>query len=283
MIKTLKITILVDNISSNSALQSEHGFSLWIEADNKRILFDTGHSKLIVHNAEKLGIDLRSAESLILSHGHYDHTGAIAEILRLNPSISIYCHPGILNLRFSRQPDGYMKYVGIDKGQSAALDLVKNSLRWINSPYLYSHDIGISGPIPRVSSFEDTGGEFFRDPKANEPDLIIDDLCLWFKTTAGLCIVTGCCHSGLVNTISHIQSITSEPVHTIIGGFHLGNASSDRIEQTCRFIQSINSNNNTPFIIPCHCTGENAIKQLHSTFCEKVRSGAVGLTFQIYT
>jgi glyoxylase-like metal-dependent hydrolase (beta-lactamase superfamily II) len=112
MIKTLKITILVDNSSSDPDLQSEHGFSLWIEADNKKILFDTGHSKLIVHNAAKLDINLGLAQYLILSHGHYDHTGAVAEIVRLNPSITIFCHPFITNQRFSRQPDGYMKLIG---------------------------------------------------------------------------------------------------------------------------------------------------------------------------
>jgi 7,8-dihydropterin-6-yl-methyl-4-(beta-D-ribofuranosyl)aminobenzene 5'-phosphate synthase len=281
MIKTLKITILVDNSSSDPDLQSEHGFSLWIEADNKKILFDTGHSKLIVHNAAKLDINLGLAQYLILSHGHYDHTGAVAEIVRLNPSITIFCHPFITNQRFSRQPDGYMKFVGIDKSQSTALESVENQINWIHSPCDISNDIGISGPIPRVSSFEDTGGAFFLDTQEKQPDLIIDDLSLWFKTQGGLCIITGCCHSGLVNTITHIKSIVNEPVHTIIGGFHLGNASPDRIEQTCKFIKFINTNNTIPHIIPCHCTGENAVEYFYKIFGDMVKPGGVGLTFKI--
>jgi len=114
MIGNLNITILVDNQSSKAELHSEHGLSLWIEADDKRILFDTGQSEMLIRNAKVLGIDLRTADTLVLSHGHYDHTGGVAAVLDLNPEISVYCHPGVFMPRYSRQPDGKMKPVGIN-------------------------------------------------------------------------------------------------------------------------------------------------------------------------
>lgn len=113
MIEKLSITVLLDNVSHSEGLLCEHGLALWIVAGGRRILFDTGQSEMLIRNAEVLGIDLRTADTLVLSHGHYDHTGGVADVLDLNPEISVYSHPGIFMPRYSRQPDGKMKPVGI--------------------------------------------------------------------------------------------------------------------------------------------------------------------------
>jgi 7,8-dihydropterin-6-yl-methyl-4-(beta-D-ribofuranosyl)aminobenzene 5'-phosphate synthase len=89
MIQNLAIMILVDNQAGRTGLLSEHGLSLWIEADNRRILFDTGQSDMLVRNAEGLGIDLRTADTLVLSHGHYDHTGGVARFLAIGQSVAV--------------------------------------------------------------------------------------------------------------------------------------------------------------------------------------------------
>lgn len=232
MIRNLSITILVDNQSNRPELHKEHGLSFWIEADDRHILFDTAQSDIIFSNAETLGIDLRSTDTLVLSHGHYDHTGGVAGVLDLNPGISVYCHPGIFIPRYSRQPDGKMKLVGINASASRALNKTFDKIHWINEPGTISEDIGMTGTIPRVSDFEDTGGAFYLDQEAKSPDPINDDLSLWFRTINGIVVVTGCCHSGIVNTLEYVKKITKQDVvHEVIGGLHLLNALQDRLEK----------------------------------------------------
>ncbi|MBN1603183.1 MAG: MBL fold metallo-hydrolase [Chitinispirillaceae bacterium] len=277
MIRNLSIKILVDNKSGNEMLHSEHGLSFWIEADERRIVFDTGKSDILIGNAEVLGIDLRTAGTMILSHGHYDHTGGVAAVRGLNPEISVYCHPGIFIPRYSRQTDGKMKPIGINENASNELHKMIDRIHWINEPFYLSDDIGITGPIPRLSDFEDTGGSFFLDPEAQRPDPISDDLALWFKTTKGIVVVTGCCHSGIVNTLEYIQTITGDKnILTVLGGLHLLNASLERLEKSCEYLNRAVSGK----IYPCHCTGDKAIGFLRTRFHDRIIVGNVGASFQ---
>ena len=273
MISSLKLTLLVDNSPSSSELKVEHGLSIWIEADNYRILFDTGQSDLLFYNTEKLNIDLSTANSVILSHGHYDHTGGVARVLNVTSKANIYCHSSVLVTLYSRQPDGYMKPIGIDSGSSKALHESFNKIQWVNEPFYISEDIGITGTIPRITDFENTGGDFYLDSDGKNIDQVSDDLAVWFKTSKGLCIVTGCCHSGLINTIKYIFTLTREiTLHSVIGGFHLLHASTERMENTCRFLASTDFKQ----LVPCHCTGENAIEILRTKFGDNLICGSVG-------
>ncbi len=273
MIQKLTITILVDNNSVNPQLASEHGLSIWIEADDFRFLFDTGQSDSLIQNAEMLGIDLSTADALVLSHGHYDHTGGIVEVLNLNPGITVYCHPGVFVPRYSRQPDGTMKPVGMTPEASDALHKKNNFLHWVSGPTLISADIGITSQVPRITAFEDTGGAFYLDAEAMLPDMIDDDLAMWIRTESGIVIITGCCHSGLVNTLKYIEKLSDvSEIHTVIGGFHLLHASPERMKKTCDYLQS----KKIARLVSCHCTGENAAKYLQKQCGEKLVSGAVG-------
>lgn len=277
MIKHLQISVLVDNYSNSDELKREHGLSLWIKADEQRILFDTGQSDILVENAQHLGIDFTTADALVLSHGHYDHTGGVVAVLDLNPENSVYCHPGVFMPRYSRQPDGKMKPVGINAKASNDLHKIIDRIHWVNEPSYITGDIGITGPIPRLSDFEDTGGSFYLDPEAQRPDPISDDLALWFKTTKGIVVVTGCCHSGIVNTLEHIQTIVGQKnILAVLGGLHLLNASLERLEKTCEYLK----HTETGKIYPCHCTGENAIEFLRTQFGDRIIVGNVGACFQ---
>jgi 7,8-dihydropterin-6-yl-methyl-4-(beta-D-ribofuranosyl)aminobenzene 5'-phosphate synthase len=278
MIKKLTITILVDNLSntSNPDLLTEHGLSIWIEADDQKILFDTGQTDILLHNAKMQGIDLSSADTLVLSHGHYDHTGGVAEVLKCNPTVSVYCHPDIFKSRYSRQLDGRMKPVIINTSAANSLIQSRNAINWVTGPTQLSPDIGITGPIPRTCAFEDTGGAFFCDIVGKQPDLIEDDLAMWFRTVDGLIVITGCCHSGLVNTLSYVR-LQNELIqmHTVLGGLHLLNASPERIKETCDYLTTAEIMR----IVPCHCTGNGAVKYLQERFREKCIQGNVGFNF----
>jgi len=279
MISKLVLTVLIDNTTDRTGLLNEHGLSIWIEADDRRILFDTGQSDILFHNADVLGIDLRTADSLALSHGHYDHTGGVAPLLAANPSIKAFCHPGIFIPRYSRQSDGSMRPIGISSRSSDALHRISDSVNWITAAKWLTDDICITGPIPRETAFEDTGGDFYLDPDGKKRDPVEDDSSMLFRTQKGICVVTGCCHSGLVNTLRHIRTLAgNDAFHTIAGGFHLLHASPERIEKTFDFLESIRMKQ----IVPCHCTGKGAVEGLKQRFGTKIVHNGAGTRLGIF-
>lgn len=272
--ENISITIMVDNLS-DSGLNTEHGLSLLIQANRHSIVFDTGQGTALIANADAMNVDLKRPEILMLSHGHYDHTGGIPDLLLVNPNIKIFHHPAATVKRYSRHPDKPVKDISMPDAAVAALDNhPRNLLQHITSPLEICTGVWLTGEIPRVTPFEDVGGPFFLDAAGQFPDSIIDDMALWIETPAGLVIVLGCCHSGLVNTVEYIRKLSGgSRIRGIIGGMHLLHDSSERLEKTCGKLQEWSPD----FIIPCHCTGEAAIAFMISTLGKRVKTGKAGM------
>jgi len=270
----IAITILVDN-QAGPGLTTEHGFSLWIEADGRHILFDTGQGPALPMNARTLGIDLRQTDMVVLSHGHYDHTGGIPHVLHVAPNAHVYCHPGVVQPRYSLR-NGSPRPAHMPSASMAALDrLPEKHLRWTSEAVMLSENIGLTGPIPRQTTFEDTGGAFFLDPEARHADPIEDDLALWIKTDQGLVVCVGCCHAGIINTLTHVRRLSGvAPIRAIIGGLHLLNADDRRLNHTLAAMQTIPIET----VIPCHCTGDRAMDQLDAVMGAKTRRSSSGAT-----
>ena len=281
MNQPLSIVLLVDN-ETPEGLIAEHGFAAWIESGDECFLFDTGQGAALEHNARTLGVDLGTAAALILSHGHYDHTGGIPTFLAANRQAPILYGKGATQARFSCHPEQAPRAIGMTDAVLAELERLPVARRIeLEGPRFLRPGIGITGPVPRITDFEDTGGPFFQDADRVVPDLIQDDLSLWFETTEGLVILTGCCHSGLVNTVSHIRSISGiERIHGIIGGLHLLNANDERLRATQQFLADCQPD----FLIPCHCTGAHVAEQLQQRFGERVvAAGGAGKRIGIGT
>ncbi|AJY71381.1 hypothetical protein RW64_18405 [Geobacter sulfurreducens] len=274
----LRIRIVVDNKGSDG-LCEEHGFSAWIEASGHRILFDTGQGKALVPNSAMLGCDLSRVDTLVLSHGHYDHSGGVSHVMRNNPTIRMYCHAGCILPRYSIRPGEALRAISMAlDDQEAIIALPGDQIRWVTAPQQILSGIGVSGPIPRIHPLEDTGGPFFLDPDGHHPDLIEDDTALWIETGRGLIIITGCCHSGLINTVEHIRSVSGvERVRGVIGGLHLQNASRERLEATASALRQWNPE----FVIPCHCTGDEATAFLRDEVGTMVTPGYAGLAVKL--
>jgi 7,8-dihydropterin-6-yl-methyl-4-(beta-D-ribofuranosyl)aminobenzene 5'-phosphate synthase len=270
----IAITILVDN-QAGPGLTTEHGFSLWIEADGRHILFDTGQGPALPMNARTLGVDLRQTDMVVLSHGHYDHTGGIPHVLHVAPNAHVYCHPGVVQPRYSLR-NGSPKPAHMPSASMAALDrLPEKHLRWTSEAVMLSSTIGLTGPIPRQTTFEDTGGAFFLDPEARHADPIEDDLALWIKTDQGLVVCVGCCHAGIINTLTHVRRLSGvAPIRAIIGGLHLLNADDRRLNHTLSAMQTIPIET----VIPCHCTGDRAMDELDAVMGAKMRRSSSGAT-----
>lgn len=251
---TIQIKILVDNEAAEG-LQAEHGFSLWLSAQNQNILFDTGQKDALLFNAGKLGVRLEEADTLVLSHGHYDHTGGLADVLSCNHKVKVYCHAAAFLPRYSIN-DGTAKPVKMTTKAMASIgNLPEERMQWVTKPVNISDSIAITGEIPRENDFETSGGSFYFDRDGKRADAIIDDMALWVNSENGLIVCIGCCHAGIINTLNHIKRVSGvDRVHTLIGGLHLMKANQKRLEQTIELLK----NEKIERIIACHCTGDEA-------------------------
>lgn len=271
----ITITVLVDNVAAEG-LAFEHGFSAWLEIAGRRLLFDTGQGTALEGNADKLGIDLRTADMLVLSHGHYDHTGGLPLVIGRAPAVEIYAHPAVTGPRYAIRA-GIAKTVAMPAAARAALEGRTAGVSWVTGPLELTAGVGVTGPIPRITDYEDTGGPFFVDEEGRQADLIPDDLALWVRADAGLVVVVGCSHAGLVNTLHHALRLSGETrLHAVLGGFHLGEASETRLARTTGELRQLDPD----LIVPCHCTGNVAAERLERTFGERVVRGSAGAVFR---
>ncbi len=257
---SVKITVLVDTESFDENLAKEHGFSAWIETEGRHILFDTGQTGGMLENAKRLGIDLKKADTLVLSHGHFDHTGQIPQFLELNDKAVIYCCYDLGITRYSCKIGTDPRSIGMPEASREALSTISQSrIHEIGTPRYLTNRVGMTGPVPRDSMFEDTGGPFFLDDHRGERDLIEDDQSMWFETDKGLLILLGCCHAGLVNTVEYIRAISGiDRIHGIIGGMHLVNADEKRLQYTFDNMKSWKPD----ILVPCHCTGQVPVARM---------------------
>lgn len=272
----VKITILVDNYAGDG-LSAEHGLALWIEAGNTRILLDTGQGGCLAPNAEKLGIELSRTNALVLSHGHYDHTGGVSRLIRYAPEMEVYCHPFAVVPRYGMR-SGEAKSLGMICESQWALDrLSSGRIHWIQDERVIFPDVGMTGYIPRETGYEDAGGAFFLDPELSRPDPLLDDQALWINTPDGVIVCVGCCHAGLVNTLNQaLLHSGASKLKAVIGGFHLLNADESRLSLTINALDVLSPE----LIVPCHCTGIRAVEVLEIAFGGRVMAGIAGKTFE---
>lgn len=272
----MKLTILSDNHAA-PGLEAEHGFALWIEAKGRRILFDTGEGAAFWHNVHELGVDIAQAEAIVLSHGHYDHTGNLSAVLGKASKAALYCHPSCVDARYSIRQEP--KPVGMPVEGAVTMAAMRHKKRRIvTQPTAITTGVWLSGPVPRQTAFEDTGGPFYLDEQRQQPDLVPDDLSLWVTTPRGLVICLGCCHAGVINTLRYIIKISGKSrIAVVLGGTHLVNADQERLSQTADALAEFD----IPELVLCHCTGDPAAAFLAKRLGPRVRQGYAGLTWDL--
>jgi len=270
--KGVAVTVLADNRAAYG-LESEHGFALWIETAGHKILFDTGRGGAMLRNAETLGIDLGLADCIVLSHGHYDHTGNVAWALGQAQGATVYLHASALRPRYSIHEAP--KLIGMPGPSAEAVHtLAEVRRRWVCAPTALSEHIWLTGVVPRETAYEDTGGPFFLDEAGRQTDGLPDDLSLWIQTPAGLVICLGCCHAGVINTVRHItETARDRRIIALLGGMHLLHASGERLERTAEALKEYA----IPHVFACHCTGEAASAYLAERLGSLVQPGYAGM------
>lgn len=271
------ITVLVENTAHGPCVLAEHGLSYWIEHNGNHILLDTGQGAVLASNATKLKIQLLDLDALILSHGHYDHTGGVAEALKHERSVAVYAHPAAFAKKYARNNDGTARAIGMPYPSEKAIRTSRNQLIHTTQPTVVFDGLTVTGPVPRLTDFEDTGGPFFLDEACTQPDPLEDDQSVFFATSKGTVVLLGCAHSGVINTLRYIRQLTdNRPIHAVIGGMHLVNASPHRIERTIEELKQFGIRR----LVPGHCTGMPATVALWNAFPGMCQMCPVGTRFE---
>ncbi len=278
MIHNLKITAIVENTAGTIDAAGEWGIALWIEADRHRILYDTGQGHTLLHNARLLGIDLTTAEALVISHGHADHTGGIAALIEAGFRGRIYMHPAALNAKYRREKTPPNRANGIPPASYRAVMSRPSELIESPGPTEIIPGMIVTGAIPRTNTFEDVPESFFLDPRCTERDQMIDDQALLIETLRGWTVITGCGHAGLINTLIYTRELIGNGrIACVMGGLHLFSASAERINATLENLRAFD----VEHIAPCHCTGFEATGALQRELGGRVVSLRAGLSLQI--
>ncbi len=284
-IEELNIRILVDNKVNIGKLMGEAGFAALVDVyyndqSSTRLLFDTGGATpALVHNLKQMEIDISTVDMIILSHGHWDHSGGLMEILaKRGRKIPVLLHPKALEPKIFTDDKGKEHHIGIkDYFSPNELNEVAEVISVVKS-YKIADKIWTTGEIPRTNDFEKLTGllakiHTIKDRKGT-PDLIEDDLSLIFQMKDdSIVILAGCCHSGIVNTMNHAVHITgSSNIIAIIGGLHLHDASKERLEKTIEHLKEYRLKT----LSPCHCTGLRGQAALMYAFEDVFKEVGVG-------
>ena len=280
MMKT-RITVLCENTVGKLVGLGEHGFSAFIETDRGNYLFDTGTGRSVVENSLALGKDLRSVRKIFLSHGHYDHSGGLAEVLKLRGEVDVHAHPHVFLDRKAVHKEN-----GKDKIKFVGLPFKRGYLETLGARFILKTDFHqveegmfLTGEIPRKTPFEKPSTTLFTetDGKTSQ-DIFLDDQALVLDTPKGLILVLGCAHAGMINTVQHvIQKTGKEKFFAILGGTHLDFMDPEQLEESINVLKRMD----LARISVCHCTGMRAASRLHQEFGDRFAYGCVGSVIEV--
>jgi 7,8-dihydropterin-6-yl-methyl-4-(beta-D-ribofuranosyl)aminobenzene 5'-phosphate synthase len=277
----MKITVLCENLVGKRVGSGEHGFSAFIETEEGNFLFDTGSGPSIVANSLVFNKDLRSVKKIFLSHGHFDHSGGLPEVLKLRSKVDVHIHPHVFLDRIAvHKENGEEKkrFVGIPYKKVYLESLGANFI--LNSDFIeVEKGIFLTGEVPRKTLFEKPDPRLFSEINGKiAPDIFLDDQSLILDTEKGLILILGCAHSGMINIIHHvIHKTRKEKFYAIMGGTHLDFLTPEQLEESIKTLKQMEIEK----IGVSHCTGMRAAFRLHREFGDRFFYGCVGSVFEL--
>ncbi len=258
MISEIRITVLVDSLTRfEGPILAENGLSLLVEIPelDLKVLLDTGITgHALINNSKVLGIDLSEVDFIVLSHNHYDHTGGLLKLPISGKTV--VAHPEIFLPKYALVPSLGMRTLTYAGPPFRKRDLEKAGANLILSknPVKLAHGVLTTGEVPRRNKLERIEGFYVNKDGEFVEDQLPDDQALLIEMDDGLVVLTGCCHSGLMNTLEWAMELTGKEIKAVIGGFHLIDADDRRIDETIRRISDLD----VKIVAPLHCTGLKA-------------------------
>lgn len=269
----MRIINLVEDTAGNAGCLHEHGLSFYIETEKHKLLADSGATDMFLHNADVLGVDLTQVDTLILSHGHYDHAGGILPFAARNPRAKIYLKASAAGDYYHISP-GSERYIGIDKEilKLPQVVSVQGDMRIDEELLLFS---GINGNrYPAKSNLElkqKIGDTYMQDTFAHEQ-------CLVITQENRQILISGCAHNGILNILDRYFEIFDAWPDVVISGFHMVKKSAymkdeiDGIRQTAQELLKTKA-----LFYTGHCTGQAAfdiMKEIMGDRLQAIHSGS---------
>ena len=276
----IKIIQLVENTSSSPELKSKHGLCTYIETSGHKILFDVGPTALFLENAQKLGVDIKAVDTVIISHGHSDHGGALSKFMEVNKNAKIY----VRESAFDRH---YTKVAGLPFSASIN-DSLKDKKQIIitSDKYVIDDELALFSNVTGRRLYSKANdkllakrnGKIVPDQFGHEQYLVITD-------GDKQVMITGCSHNGIVNIVEKYTEINGgrmDKLAYVLGGFHLFNPISKKYESDvliadiAEYLSGLNVK-----IYTCHCTGEKAYRLLKNKMGERLDYLSVGTKLEL--
>lgn len=262
----MRFKFLMENKTDGPGCLAEHGLSVYIEAQGRKLLFDTGPSPLFAQNARAMNVDLEQVEAVIISHGHYDHTGGVPKFCEINKIAPIYIHKGAFYETYG------MKHGEMEQERS----LVDPRIIRTDGATWLSENIAVSGTIP-VEGASITE-PFYRKlaDGTYEPDPMDHEQILVIREPEGLYVFSGCSHRGVLPAVRYARELfQGEGIAALIAGMHLYKADADARKKV---VDSLIAED-MDLVMPVHCTGINAICDLKAALGEKCVVATAGSSY----
>ena len=240
----MKIITLIENLAYDQGLVAEHGLSVYVECQNRKLLFDTGQSGLFIQNARTLGIAIEEIDAVVLSHGHYDHTGGLYPFLEVNKKAKVYAKRALFDPKYRSNKT----FIGTPRNE----ELLKDCLVYVDEITELDEGLFIMPNIP-IKHPIDKHFDRLMKQKDNEivPDEFDDELFIVIIEKEQVNIISACSHRGITNICEAAIGHFNLRVGLILGGFHLKNCTTEQYNHLTHYFQSLQPKS----LGVCHCTG----------------------------
>lgn len=267
----MKIICLIEDYQKDLRFGSEHGVSFYLETSNHKLLFDVGQSSLFLSNALKMNVDISKVDTLVISHGHYDHGGGLEDFLRVNKHAKVYIQEEALEDFYSMRKENEYTYIGLDQKLFSSDRLIK-----IKGNTVIDDEITIISKIKKKEFFPTSNQTMYKKVKGN---YLLDDFSheqsLLVKDKDAYVLLVGCSHMGIINIINQVEKkIEPNRLTAVIGGFHFKSRSEEHqeSEKTIMEIASFMKDKKIEMYYTGHCTGKNAYNIMKNILKDRLNS-----------
>lgn len=273
-----RIITLMDN-RAREGLESEHGFSVYVESGGTKLLFDTGQSDKFMENAKRLGVNLDELDYVVVSHGHYDHSGGLKPLLESAESkFKLLVGEGFFEGKYKLTQSGDYSYIGNSFGKSDVEDLGLD-VRIVDENMLeIAEDMLLFRGFDNMQRYESLNENFvLKEGDEYRIDDFSDELVLGLRSKEGLYLLLGCSHPGLINILETVRKRTGEKIAGVIGGTHLVSADKSWVDEALNYIEK----SSISLLATSHCTGDVAEREISKRFPERYLENFAGKVIDI--
>jgi 7,8-dihydropterin-6-yl-methyl-4-(beta-D-ribofuranosyl)aminobenzene 5'-phosphate synthase len=259
---TTRITTLIENSQGEHlALRTEHGISFLIEKDGHKVLFDTGQSGAFIENAAQLALPLADIEYVVLSHGHYDHSGGFRSLAAINNTFVLVTGKGFFGRKYATDRVSY-EYLGNNFDEEYLTSRGISHLVAATPITEIIPGIFILTAFPRIHPDEVINPRFVLETETGfVADTFGDEIAIAVETKEGFAVLLGCSHPGMKNMLAAAASLLPGPLYSVMGGTHLVEASGESLVASVSYLREMGFR----AVGVSHCTGKVAVEKIAKT------------------